>query len=234
MVTLAELLLRDIGPDLPVLSGTNKADSPLVISETRDYVAIEYAVVRHVIRSIGEEWQLAEQRLRHRDGCVIDELAVNVKDPWRQSGGAVDGSTSTSHAAGRRHIATRHDFSFHRIRTSAAMYRVLMLTTISCFVAPADAAHPHEPEQAPAHTRPAPANPSSTGPSSQEKKPDLSDLEESIRRIRSRDGTGGGPATRYPGRMPKVKQSDRNSFHPPTNHGKADPPIPADTRTRQE
>ena len=80
MATLAELLHRDLGPDFPVLSGNAKVDSPLVISETRDYVAVEYAVIRHVLRAIREEWELAEQRLQHRDGRAIDELVVNVKD----------------------------------------------------------------------------------------------------------------------------------------------------------
>lgn len=79
-MNLAELLRRDLGPDFPVVSGTSKVDSPLVISETRDYVAIEYAVVRQFMRAIGEEWKLAEQRLLQRDGRVIDELVVNVKD----------------------------------------------------------------------------------------------------------------------------------------------------------
>lgn len=80
MTTLAEFLLRDIGPDFPVISGTSKADSPLVISETHDYVAIEYAVVRHVMQRIGEDWQRSEQRVMHSDGRVIDELVVDVKD----------------------------------------------------------------------------------------------------------------------------------------------------------
>ena len=79
-MTLAELLHRDLGPDFPVVSGNGKDDSPLVVSETRDYVAVEYAVVRQVIRAMGEEWKLSEQRLLDRDGCVIDELVVNVKD----------------------------------------------------------------------------------------------------------------------------------------------------------
>jgi hypothetical protein len=79
-MTLAKLLHRDLGPDFPVLSGDGKSDSPLVVSETRDYVAVEYAVVRQVIQAMGEEWKLAEQRLLHRDGRVIDELVVNVKD----------------------------------------------------------------------------------------------------------------------------------------------------------
>ncbi|KAF1700591.1 hypothetical protein [Pseudoxanthomonas kaohsiungensis] len=78
--TFAEILRRDLGPDFPVVSGTSKADSPLVISETRDYVAVEYAIARQFMRAIGEEWKLAEQRLLHRDGRAIDELVVNVKD----------------------------------------------------------------------------------------------------------------------------------------------------------
>jgi hypothetical protein len=79
-MALAELLHRDLGADFPVISGTSKADSPLVISEMRDYVAVEYAVIRQVMRTIGEEWEMAEQSLLHRDGRVIDELVVNVKD----------------------------------------------------------------------------------------------------------------------------------------------------------
>lgn len=76
---LADLLRRDM-PGFPVLSGTSRIDSPLVISELTDYVAVEYAVVRHVERMVGEEWEKAEQRLMHRDGCVIDVLVINVKD----------------------------------------------------------------------------------------------------------------------------------------------------------
>ncbi len=79
-MTLAELLHRDLGPDFPVTSGTGKVDSPLIISETLDYVAVEYAVVRHVMQRIGEDWQRAEQKVMHRDGRVIDELVVNMKD----------------------------------------------------------------------------------------------------------------------------------------------------------
>lgn len=80
-IPLAELLLRDLGQDFPVISGTSRVESPLIISETIDYVAVEYAVVRHVMRMIGEEWELARQSVSHHDdGRVIDELIVNVKD----------------------------------------------------------------------------------------------------------------------------------------------------------
>lgn len=76
---LADLLRQDI-PGFPVLSGTSRLDSPLVISELVDYVAVEYAVVRHVEGIVEEEWEKAGQRLMHRDGRVIDELIINVKD----------------------------------------------------------------------------------------------------------------------------------------------------------
>lgn len=78
-MTLAQLLRQELGPDFPVVSGNGKADSPLVISETRDYVAVEYAVIRQVTGAIGEEWQVAEQRLMHRDGRAIDEIVLDVK-----------------------------------------------------------------------------------------------------------------------------------------------------------
>lgn len=78
--TMAELLLRDLGPDFPVVSGTSKVDSPLIISELHDYVAVEHAVIRRIMSVIGEEWELAQQSVSHQDGRVIDQLVVNVKD----------------------------------------------------------------------------------------------------------------------------------------------------------
>jgi hypothetical protein len=78
-MTLADLLRRDLGPGFPVVSGNGKADSPLVISETRDYVAIEYAVIHQFMGAAGEEWKLAQQNVQHRDGRVIDELVLDVK-----------------------------------------------------------------------------------------------------------------------------------------------------------
>lgn len=118
--------------------------------------------------------------------------------------------------------------------TDTAMHRALMLAIISCAAALADTAHSRVPEQEPAQSPQASVNPPAAHSGSQEKKPDPSDLEESIRRVRARGDAAEDPATRYPGKMPKVIRSDRNSFHPPANHGKADPTIPADTRTRQE
>lgn len=43
--TLADLLREHLDSDFPVSTGNGKADDPLIITETRDYVGIEYAVV---------------------------------------------------------------------------------------------------------------------------------------------------------------------------------------------
>lgn len=109
-----------------------------------------------------------------------------------------------------------------------------MLAIVSCAAALAGAAHSQEPEQAPTLSPQASGNPPPARPSlsSQEKKPDLSNLEEIVRRIRTRGGEG--PATRYPEGRPKAIQFDRNSFQQPTRHGDADPTFPANTPTRRE
>lgn len=116
-----------------------------------------------------------------------------------------------------------------------AMFRILMMAVLSWAAAFECAAQLSKPEQVPAQDQSVHGNPPPARPSSQERKrTDLSDPEKSSRRIRARGDTGEGPATRYPERMPKVIWSDRNSFHPPTNHGNADPTVPKDARTRQE
>jgi len=77
--TLVKLLHHDFGHDFPVVSGTRKEDSPLVITELRDYVAVEYAVVRHIMQALGEEWKLAEQRISHGNGRTIERMVVHAK-----------------------------------------------------------------------------------------------------------------------------------------------------------
>lgn len=79
-VTLAELIKSDFGPDFPVSGGNGKEHSPLVITATRDYVSVEYAVVRHVLTSVGEEYELSKQALLSRDGKMIDKLTFKVKE----------------------------------------------------------------------------------------------------------------------------------------------------------
>ncbi len=112
------------------------------------------------------------------------------------------------------------------------MYRMLMLAVAFCVAVFAGAARSSEPEQTPAQSSQTSGNPPAAPPSKQDKKPDPSDLEESIRRVHARGADD--PSAQWPGKMPKVIRSDLNSFHPPTNHGQADPTIPADTQTRQE
>lgn len=113
------------------------------------------------------------------------------------------------------------------------MYKPLMWAILSCTAALAGAAHSQEPEQASAQPRQASGNPPPARPGDQEKKSDLSELEEGIRRMQARDRARGSRATPPPN-MPKVIQTDRNSFHPPTTHGNADPTVPTDTPARHE
>lgn len=81
MSSLADLLRQDLGEDFPVDHGNAKRDDPLVITEIRDYVAIEYMVARHVLTMLREEFALSEQKLHDRGGEVIDELVFDVKEP---------------------------------------------------------------------------------------------------------------------------------------------------------
>lgn len=113
-----------------------------------------------------------------------------------------------------------------------------MLAVVSCAAALAARAHSQEPEPAPAQSQ-ASTKPPAASSGTRDRKQDLSGPEQTIRRMRARDGAGTGPASRSPEKGSKalpfeVIRSDRNSFHPPTKHGKADPPIPVNPRTRHE
>ncbi|HOB44480.1 MAG TPA: hypothetical protein PKH75_15155 [Bacillota bacterium] len=77
--TLASLLLEYLDPDFPVSTGNGKADDPLVVTATHDYVSVEHAAVRHVMTMVREDYRLAEQRVHHNGDRVIDELVVDVK-----------------------------------------------------------------------------------------------------------------------------------------------------------
>lgn len=79
MESLAELLRADLGETFPVASGNGKRDDPLVVTELRDYVAVEYAVAHHVLDMLREERQLASQHLHRHEDRVIDELVFDVK-----------------------------------------------------------------------------------------------------------------------------------------------------------
>lgn len=77
--SLAKLLLRDLGENFPVSGGNGKEDDPLIVTEKVDYVAIEYAAVRHVMATVREEYELAQQRLMRKGDRNIDEMIFRVK-----------------------------------------------------------------------------------------------------------------------------------------------------------
>lgn len=85
--SLADHLLEDLGSDFPVSGGNGKKDDPLVITDRRNAVAIEYAVVAHVLNAIGEEYELHEQNLLLLGDRHVDELIFNVRssgaDSWQ-------------------------------------------------------------------------------------------------------------------------------------------------------
>ena len=77
-ISLADLLREDLDPDLPVSAGNGKADDPLVITETRDYVSVEYAIAYHTLAMMNEEYKLKEQRVHRRGGRRrADELVFD-------------------------------------------------------------------------------------------------------------------------------------------------------------
>jgi hypothetical protein len=79
MASLADLLREDIDASFPVSGGNGKRDDPLIVTEERDYVGVEYAVVRYVLGSIKENYKLAEQKLLTINDRAIDELVFHVK-----------------------------------------------------------------------------------------------------------------------------------------------------------
>lgn len=56
--SMADSLRARYGAHFPVATGNGTFSDPLVITERRDYVDIEYAVVRHALEDAGEEFQL--------------------------------------------------------------------------------------------------------------------------------------------------------------------------------
>ena len=83
--SLAHVLLSELGPSFPISTGNAMTDDPLIITASRDYVSVEYAVVRHVLGKVRESYELDAQALLNRDGRQIDELVFKVK-----SAGAAD------------------------------------------------------------------------------------------------------------------------------------------------
>jgi hypothetical protein len=77
--SMADLLHANLGHEFPVSTGNAKENDPLIITELVDYVAVEYAVVRHVLGIVGEEYKRSRQRLMHQNNRHIDELVFDVK-----------------------------------------------------------------------------------------------------------------------------------------------------------
>lgn len=87
--SLAELLLADFGPGFPIQSGDGSETDPLIVTAIKDYVAVEYAIVRHVLGSAGEEFQLSKQALMTMGNRKIDKMIFDVKpvgaEEWQGS-----------------------------------------------------------------------------------------------------------------------------------------------------
>jgi|JI10StandDraft_1071094.scaffolds.fasta_scaffold37006_3 hypothetical protein len=80
MVPLKELLKERFGSDFPVDGGSTHRDDPLVITDQRDYVAIEYTVAKFLLGEMGLDYKFEKQRVRNLDGQVIDELFFATKE----------------------------------------------------------------------------------------------------------------------------------------------------------
>jgi len=74
---LAEYLKSHFGDDFPVGIGSAKRDDPLVITELRLYVPIEYSIARLLLSDYDHE--LEEQCLHQENGRSIDELVYKAK-----------------------------------------------------------------------------------------------------------------------------------------------------------
>lgn len=89
MVPLKDLLEKRFGNDFPVGAGTTKRDDPLVITDQRDYVSIEYGVAKFLLEHMGYEYKFEKQQTHNDDGRVIDELVYAAKETgepeWTQT-----------------------------------------------------------------------------------------------------------------------------------------------------
>ncbi len=74
-------LAAHFGNDFPVSSGSTTQDDPLIITEQRDYVSIEYVVAKHLLSELGLDYKFNKQNCRTIDGRVIDELEFVVRKP---------------------------------------------------------------------------------------------------------------------------------------------------------
>jgi hypothetical protein len=74
---LQKMLFDHFGRDLGIGHGTLKREDPLIITDSRDHISIEYAVAKW---AMGDEEFALEQQLLHDDnGRSIDELVYATK-----------------------------------------------------------------------------------------------------------------------------------------------------------
>lgn len=61
----------------------------MIITAIKDHVSVEYAIVRHVLGSAGEEFQLSKQALMTMGNRKIDKMIFDVKpfgaEEWQGS-----------------------------------------------------------------------------------------------------------------------------------------------------
>jgi hypothetical protein len=89
MVPLKEILQDRFGIGFPIGEGSTERDDPLVITDERDYVSIEYAIAEFLLREMGFEYKFEQQRISNTNGRAIDELVYAAKEPrdleWTQT-----------------------------------------------------------------------------------------------------------------------------------------------------
>lgn|GEM_PF-1128236 len=87
--TLKALLQEHFGMDLPVGPGSAKRDDPLIITDQRDYVALEYAIANFLLQEMQLESRFEGQQLHRPNGRAVDELVYATKPvgerDWNQT-----------------------------------------------------------------------------------------------------------------------------------------------------
>lgn len=79
MSDLVTQLRRDFGANFPVDRGCMTRADPLVVTEERDYVSIEYFVAELCLKAGSLEFLLEQQIVHQVDGRVVDELVYATK-----------------------------------------------------------------------------------------------------------------------------------------------------------
>lgn len=89
MIPLREVLQARFGDDFPVGSRSTKRDDPLVITDRRDFVSIEYAVAEFLLNEMGFVHMFEKQQIHNFNGRKVDELVYAAKESgeseWTQT-----------------------------------------------------------------------------------------------------------------------------------------------------